>query len=111
MIYLAAKAPGDDVDYNVSMADFIPAGFSIDTLTMEITGAGNGESPIELSVHDFVSQPLAVGDADNRAILFWLMGGTPGVRYRGEITMSDDESSGDTDRVYVRQFEVEVANL
>lgn len=110
MIYLADKAPDDVLDYNLDMSDFIPAGFSIDTLQVEVTAAGNSESPITLESEDVSAQPLNEGDAQQTAILFWLRGGTPGVRYRGRITMSDNQSSS-PDRNYVRQFEVEVKPL
>lgn len=110
MIYLAEKAPADVVDYSLDMREFIPAGFSIDNADVEVTAAGNGESPLTLTAQDVVTQPLGDGDEDNVVILFWLAGGTPGVRYRGRITMSDNESSS-PDRNYVRQFEVEVADL
>lgn len=113
MIYLADKAPSPElIDYTLDMSEFIPEGFSIDEVTVEVTAAGNGESPLLLTVQNATSQPLtdAEGDDDNVVILFWLAGGTVNTRYRGVITMSDDESV-DPDRKYVRQFEVEVKNL
>lgn len=112
MIYLADKAPSpENVDYNLDMRPFIPEGYSIDDVTVEVTAAGNGESPIALSSHDVSTQTIEGGGDDLVAILFWLSGGTPGVRYRGVITMSDTESAGVTDRTYARAFEVEVKDL
>lgn len=112
MIYLASKAPGDVVDYNLDMSEFVPAGFSIDTLSMAITDAGNTESPITLVVEDSFTQPLDHDDTGgfSLAVVFWLAGGTPGVRYQGTITMSDNQGM-DPDRTYVRLFQVEVEPL
>lgn len=109
MIYLPAKAPADIVDYNLDMTQFIPDGFSIDSLTVDVTAAGNSESPLALSVVSAAPQPL-VDQGNNVAILLWLSGGTSGVRYRGTIHMSDSQS-GDPDRLYERIFEVEVLPL
>lgn len=110
MIYLADKAPGDVVDYALDMSEFVPAGFSIDQVTVEVTDAGNTESPVTLVAQDVSSQPLSPDDEFSLEILFWLSGGSPGVRYRGEITLSDDQSVS-PDRSYVRIFEVMVKPL
>lgn len=110
MIYLPSKAPGDVADYNLSMTQFIPAGVSIDTVAVEVDAAGNSESPITLTAIDVSFQPVEEGDAESQAILFWLTGGTAGVRYRGRIMVSDSQSA-DPDREYVRRFEVEVDDL
>lgn len=110
MIYLPAKAPGETMDYDLDMSPFIPTGFSIDFLSVEVTDSGNGESPLTLSAVDSSTQPPVVGGAFNTSILFWLTGGTAGVRYRGLIVMSDDESMS-PDRTYRRKFEIEVRPL
>lgn len=111
MIYLAAKAPGDVADYDLNMSEFLPDGFSIDAVSVVVDAAGNSESPITLTAIDAISQPVEVGSPpQNIVILFWLTGGTPGVRYRGTITMSDNQST-DPDRETVRRFEVEVEDL
>lgn len=111
MIYLAEKAPADVVDYNLNMSEFVPPTFSIDnSLTVEIEGAGNSESPITLQAFDVSAQPVAEGDETNICILFWLRGGTPGVRYQGRISFNDNQSS-DPDRTYERLFQIEVEPL
>ena len=110
MIYLADKAPGDVVDYELDMTEFVPAGFSIDAVTVVVDAAGNSESPVALTAGNVSAQPLTTDAADSLGVLFWLSGGTAGVRYRGTITLSDDESA-DPDRAYVRQFQVEVKAL
>lgn len=107
MIYLDDKDPDDEVDFSVDVSDFFPEGFSIDDTDVEITGAGNSESPIELSVVSFFAQPAAVGVLLDTVVVFWLAGGTEGVRYRGRIRISDDESVS-PDRRYSRAFEVMV---
>lgn len=111
MIYLAAKAPGERLDYQLDMTEFVPAGFSIDTVTVEVTMAGNTESPVALVAADFSALPLTEDAENNLGVLFWLTGGTAGVRYRGVIAMSDNESTGATDREYRRLFEVEIKDL
>jgi hypothetical protein len=111
MIYLTEKAPADIVDYNLNMSEFVPAGFSIDnTLTVEIEDAGNGESPLALEAFDVSAQPFSEEDTDNICIVFWLRGGTAGVRYQGRIAFNDNQSS-DPDRTYERLFQVEVLPL
>lgn len=111
MIYLAEKAPADVVDYNLNMSEFVPATFSIDnTLTVEIEAAGNGESPLSLEAFDVSSQPVEEGDGPRICIVFWLQGGTPGVRYQGRIAFNDNQSSN-PDRAYERLFQIEVADL
>lgn len=110
MIYLPSKAPGELMDYNLDMSCFVPEGFSIDTLTVTVDAAGNTESPLELHVQDVSKQPLKEGDTDYLAVLFWLSGGTSGVRYRGTVSVSDNQSV-DPDRQYRRQFEIEVQPL
>lgn len=112
MIYLPDKAPSpENIDYNIDMTSYVPEDYTIDDVEVVITGAGNSESPVTLTVHDWSAQPLNVGDTVNRAILFWLSGGTPGVRYRGTIELSDNESTGPTDRRYIREFEVMVRDI
>lgn len=111
MIYLAEKAPADVVDYQLDMSEFIPAGFSIDAFTVDVTAAGNSESPLALEAFDPTSQPLVEGGEQNVVIVFWLRAGTPGVRYQGKISISDNQSGGSTDRKYERLFEVEVLPL
>jgi hypothetical protein len=110
MIYLAAKAPGEAMDYNLDMTCFVPTGFSIDSAVVTVTDAGNTESPIELEAFDVSTQPLMEGDTVNLAILFWLRGGTVNTRYRGTIAMSDNQSSN-PDRTYNRRFEIEIQDL
>lgn len=111
MIYLPEKAPADIVDHNLNMQEFVPAGFSIDnSLTVVVEDAGNGESPLSLEAFDASAQPVDEDHTNNICIVFWLRGGTAGVRYRGRIAFNDNQSS-DPDRTYQRLFEVEVENL
>lgn len=112
MIYLAAKGPDEIQDYNLNFDEFIPGLFAIDSVDMFITDSGNGESPLALSVTNFVTQPETADTSDTRLIcvLFWLQGGTPGVRYRGQIKITDNESAIPK-RTYDREFEVEIRQL
>lgn len=110
MIYLKPKAPADVVDYLIDMTEFVHAGFSIHTVTVEIEAAGNGESPLTLTAEDVEAQALTEGAEQSLGVLFWLAGGTAGVRYQGRISVADNPSS-DPDRSYERLFQVEVEPL
>ncbi len=83
------KDPEATADYEVDFAALIDAGFELTgTPTIEIEEAGNGESPLEMSVVDasIVAPPDSPGSPPlATATLFWLTGGTSGVRYRGKI--------------------------
>jgi hypothetical protein len=110
MIYLREKAPADVVDYLVDMTPFVPAGFSIHTVTVEIEDAGNGESPITLTAEDVSAELLAEGAATTLGVLVWLAGGSPGVRYQGRISIADNPSNN-PDPAIQRLFQVEVEPL
>jgi hypothetical protein len=110
VIYLKPKAPADVVDYLVDMTEFVHAGFSIHTVSVEIEAAGNGESPMTLTVEDVAAEPLIEGAPVSLGVLFWLAGGSPGVRYQGRISIADDPAD-DPDRSCERLFQVEVEPL
>src|SRR5882672_1990858 len=107
MIYLKAKNAGDTVDYQVDFVDLIPPEFNLDSATVEITKAGNTESPIELLVEDTA---IVVDESPAEratAVLFWLVGGTVDVNYELRITASDSQSVV-PDRVYTRYARIQV---
>lgn len=111
MIYLPDKAPGETLDYVVDLNDFVAEGRALDSAAADVLAAGLDESPLSLVVvgtQDPVASPC---DATRMtAVHFWLQGGTPGVRYRGVISASDNGSSN-PDRQIRRQFEIMIRNL
>lgn len=105
---LPDKDPEDRLDYQIDLAAFIPTTFALDSQSVEIEAAGNSESPIALTVSDVHPVPGCAGGSLNTAILFWLSGGTPGVRYTGKITASDNAGIS-PDRFSVHRFYIRVS--
>lgn len=103
-IDLGQKDAEARLDYRIRFKNVPPA--SLDTQTVTVEDAGNGESPPELIVSD--SSIIADGAGRRVEVLFWLDGGTRGVRYRGKIVASDDAST-DPDRQYVEYFMIEIS--
>ncbi len=93
ILELEGKFSDDVVDYIVDLSAYLSADASLENVTVEIDAAGNGESPPEMTVTD--SQVYAIESGQPaQSVLFWLSGGTSGVRYRGAITFGDDQVIG-----------------
>lgn len=105
-VYLPNKFSTDLVDYSVDFTDFVPKGFQLDEVDVEVILSGTGESPLELEVH---GEPTVGTNRAGKAslCLFWLNGGTPMTRYRLKLTASDDQHT-DPDRSYSVYAEVYV---
>lgn len=97
------------LDYQVDFTDLIPAPYVLDGETITIVAAGNGESVPALTVSHIASVVPSCGGSGGRetAVLFWLTGGTRGVRYKGKIEVSDNASST-PDREINRYFYIEI---
>jgi len=93
ILELAGKYSADVIDYVVDLSAYLGDGASLMDVSVEIDAAGNGESPPELSVTDAQAYATESGGLE-RAVLFYLEGGTSGVRYRGLIRFGDDQTLG-----------------
>lgn len=114
ILELPDKDTAETLDYEIDLADMIPAPYILDDVAVEITAAGNYESPLELMViagktEAVVSSCGGTGDRVT-AVHFWLTGGTSDVRYLGKVTASDN-ASFTPDRIFVRRFYVKVIYL
>src|SRR5580765_8007575 len=107
-IELPDKDADDLLDYQIDMAEFVVSPYHVDSETVEIEAAGNGESPISLTVEDVGAASGCGGPSRPTAVLFWLRGGTRGVRYRGKVTVSDDAELS-PDRLFTKWFYVVVS--
>ncbi len=110
ILELAGKFSGDTIDYTVDLSAYLSDPASLENVTVSIDAAGNGESPPELTVED--AQPVALESGGlEKAVLFWLVGGTSGVRYRGAIQFGDDQAFGSPSptRLRTRWFYVVVS--
>lgn len=93
ILELAGKFADDTIDYTVDLSAYLAEGASLQDIDVSIDASGNGESPPELSVVDAQAFALESGGLE-RAVLFFLEGGTAGVRYRGLIRFGDDQAFG-----------------
>lgn len=106
-IKLPDKDPQEVLDYKVDFGNLLPSGVYLDDASVSIESANNGESPIALAA---TSVQIVVNDASPQLlsrVLFWLRGGTEGVKYTGVVTASDNQGAS-PDRKYVRRFTVKV---
>lgn len=110
VIELPPKYSADVLDYQVDFTKLIPAPYVLDDESVEIIAAGNGEVSFDLVASHIASVVPSCGGSGGRetAVLFWLQGGTPGVRYKGKITVSDN-ASGAPDREINRYFYIEIS--
>lgn len=93
ILELAGKFSDDVVDYTVDLAAYLSDPASLTDVSVTIDASGNGESPPDLVVED--AQPTALESGGlEKAVIFWLSGGTSGVRYRGVIQFGDDQTFG-----------------
>ncbi len=91
ILELAGKFSGDVLDYTVDLSAYLSDPASLTDVDVYIDAAGNGESPPELSALDAQSTAMESGGLE-KAVVFWLEGGTSGVRYRGVIQFGDDQA-------------------
>jgi|SRR5579862_812486 len=91
ILELAGKFSAEVIDYTVDLTACLSDPASLTDVSVTIDAAGNGESPPDLAVED--AQPVALESGGlEKAVIFWLSGGTSGVRYRGAITFGDDQA-------------------
>lgn len=91
IVELPGKFSDDVMDYVVDLSAYVDDAAAIDNVSVSIDAAGNGESPPEMEASD--AEAIAVESGGlNKAVHFWLSGGTSGVRYRGVIEFGDDQA-------------------
>jgi len=111
MLTLPDKDPEELLDYQVSFADLIPAGYIIDEVEAVVESADPSQSPLTLVVESALASTSGSSSPERMdSATLWLSGGLTGCKYTIKVTVSDTQDVPH-DRQYVRRAKIKVKPL